>query len=431
MGRNAVAVLLAAAIACGGGTSGPPVVDDQPDDEGVVETTATDAADEEATPPDGDDAGDATQPDVAGEVVPDAPAEVEPEPEVAEATDTEDPGAGDGTDADAPEPDAPVADEGVAEAGPLTAAQCFADQLPASGVPPIDYDQFDPVIGSHCNGTNYQDIKGIQRVVFAGDSITTGTPPTATVDWYRNKLAKTFAQKWGLEAPGFMWMNTDLLGSGMTLQMRDGEFWCCAKFGARTDDLYLEPHKQFVTCNPPEERNKTTLIVMTIGGNDIFAWAQDMVKGVAVEQLWLDAQKAVKDLEDAIHWVKDDPALFPNGVYVVFANTNEFSDLDSGKDLADCTGAGIISMNTALIDPEFQAMSRYFTTEYMRIAVETGTDMIFFGEHACGHGYMKDDPNGRCYRGEGAEMWPDITCMHPGKAGHQGLYDLFLSVIEE
>lgn len=324
-----------------------------------------------------------------------------------------------------------IYEEAEEEVKILTAAQCFADQLPPSGVMPIDYDQFHPVIGSHCKGTNHQDIKNVQRVVFAGDSITTGTPPTPMGDWYRNKLAKALASKYGLKAPQILWQSVDLLGSGMTLQMRDGEFWTCAKFGARTDDLLLEPHKQFITCNPPEERNKTTLIVMTIGGNDIFAWAKDLVKGVPIEKLWQDAEKAVKDLEDAIHWAVDDPSTFPNGVYIVFANTYEFSDLDSGKDLANCPGADLISMNTALIDPNFQALSRYFTTEFMRIAVETGTDMVFFGEYACGHGYMRNDPNGRCYRGSDNELWLDITCMHPSSAGHAGLYDLFMSVIEE
>lgn len=330
-----------------------------------------------------------------------------------------------------PGDDAPVLDEGTADSGPWTAAACFAKQWPASGVPPIDYDPFHPQIGSHCKGTNHQDIQGVQRVVFAGDSITTGTPPTPMADWYRNRLADALATKWGLKPPGLLWRMVDLLGSGKTLEMHSGDFWSCAKFGARTDDLLLDPHKQFITCNPPEERKKTTLIVMTIGGNDLFAWAQDLADGVSIDKIWAKALKAVEDLEAAIHWAVDDPETFPNGVFIVFANTYEFSDLDSGKDLADCPGAGIISMDTALIDPEFQAMSRYFTTEYMRIAVETGTDLVFFGEHACGHGYMYDNPEGRCYRGPGAALWLDITCMHPGSAGHAGLYDLFLSVIEE
>lgn len=318
----------------------------------------------------------------------------------------------------------------VTDAGPLTATQCLEGQLPATGVPTVDYDQFGPVLGTHCKGTNHQVIEGVQRVVFAGDSITTGTPPTATGDWYRNIMAAALTQRFGLDAPGLLWKNLDLF-SGVTLQQSSGDFWSCAKFGARTDDMTDPPHQQLITCNPPEERSKTTLIVMTVGGNDIFAWAQDLVDGVPIEQLWLDAEKAVTDLEESIHWAVDDPATFPNGVFVVFANTFEFTDLDSASDLATCPGAGIISMDWGLVHPDFLELATWFTTEYMRIAVETGTDMIFFGEAACGHGYMKDDPEGRCYKGPDASLWLDITCMHPGAAGHAGIADLFMAVIDE
>jgi len=432
MRLHAEALLLAATIVCCGGSglrtpsSGAPRSDNAAADVDATEIRGDDATRTDA----GDAAPEAVQPEVVD--APDAqapPRDIPDDP----GSDGMEPGEPEvpRTDADIAGSDAPFPGDRMEDAGPLTAARCFADQLPPSGVPPIDYDQFHPVIGSHCKGTNHQDIQGVQRVVFAGDSITTGTPPTPTANWYRNMLAKTLAATFGLQAPGLLWQNVDLFGSGVTLEMHSGDFWSCAKFGARTDDLTREPHKQLITCNPPEERAKTTLIIMTVGGNDIFAWAQDLVDGVSIETLWLDAEKAVKDLEDAIHWVKDDPATFPNGVYVVFANTYEFSDADSGKDLANCPGAGLISMDTALIDPDFQALSRYFTTEYMRIAVETGTDMVFFGEYACGHGYMKDDPNGRCYRGPGSDLWLDITCMHPSAAGHAGLFDLFLSVIEE
>jgi len=338
MRLHAEALLLAATIVCCGGSglrtpsSGAPRSDNAAADVDATEIRGEDAP--------RTDAGDAVPEAVQSEVV-DAPDAQAPPRDIPDdpGSDGMEPGEPEvpRTDADIAGSDAPFPGDRMEDAGPLTAARCFADQLPPSGVPPIDYDQFHPVIGSHCKGTNHQDIQGVQRVVFAGDSITTGTPPTPTANWYRNMLAKTLAAKFGLKAPGLLWQNVDLFGSGVTLEMHSGDFWSCAKFGARTDDLTREPHKQLITCNPPEERAKTTLIIMTVGGNDVFAWAQDLVDGVPIETLWLDAEKAVKDLEDAIRWVKDDPATFPNGVYVVFANTYEFSDADSGKDLMDAT----------------------------------------------------------------------------------------------
>jgi lysophospholipase L1-like esterase len=419
----AILWLAASGPGCGGCGGRVPGADDLVADPGGVFDVPEDAlAPDPGRPDPGADTGDA---------IPDAPRDPGP----ADVPPPADPGMD--ADADAPAPDAAPdvadpgpGDPGAPDPGPLTALQCLADQLPESGVPPVDYDRFAPVLGSHCKGTNHQDIRGVQRVVFAGDSITTGTPPTPTADWYRNRLADTLAQRFGLEAPGALWRNLNLV-DGIALQRQSGDFWCCAKFGARTDDLTRDPHRQLVTCNPPDQRDRRTLVVMTVGGNDIFKWAQDMVDGVPIETLWGLAEKAVQDLENAVHWLVDDPATFPNGVYLVFANTFAFNDADSGYDLANCPGAEIISMNWALINADFQAMASWFTAQYMRIAVETGTDMVFFGEAACGHGYMRDQPSGRCYRGPGAELWLDVTCMHPGSAGHAGLYDLFLSVIDE
>ncbi len=341
------------------------------------------------------------------------PDPVEPEPDPVEP------------EPDPIEPDKPPVTK--PPAGGPTAASCFADQSPAGQL--VDYDQHAPTLGEHCMGTNHQDITGVERVVFVGDSITVGTPPTESTAWYRNVMADQLAASFGLEPPDWNWQNVDIFG-GKALAQNAGDFSTCAKWGARTDDLFKEPHKQIVTCNPPELREKKTLIVLTMGGNDVFKWAQSLVEGASMDDLWTKAELAVADMEEAIHWAVDDPATFPNGVYVVFANTYEFTDVDSGNDLATCPGADLIGMHTALVDPEFSAMAGWMMSEYMRIAVETGTDMAFMGEHFCGHGYMYNQPGGRCYRGPNAELWLDFTCMHPSAAGHAGIAELFLTVID-
>ncbi len=368
------------------------------------------AAEPEDTPPVAQPGG---TPPVGGPVT--DPDPVEPEPDPVEPDPEPDP------EPVEPEPEpTPPGDS-------ISVASCFEDIQPT---PLVDYDQYQPQMGTHCKGTNHQDIVGVERVVFVGDSITVGTPPTAAPEWYRNVLATELATRFGLEAPGWDWQNVDVF-AGKAMTEFSGDFATCAKWGARTDDLLKEPHQQFVTCNPPELREKTTLIVMTAGGNDIFKWAQDLVAGASIEELWTKAEAAAQDIEDAIHWAVDDPTTFPNGVYVVFANTFEFTDLDSGNDLATCPGANLISMDWALVDPEFSAMASWFMSEYLRIAVDTGTDMVFMGEHFCGHGYMYNQPAGRCYRGPGAELWLDFTCMHPGGPGHAGIADLFLAVVDD
>lgn len=325
-----------------------------------------------------------------------------------------------------------AADAAQADVGPAaqpTAASCFAPQLPG-GQPLVDYDAWGPRMGSHCKGTDHQDIAGVEHVVFVGDSVTVGTPPTPEQGWYRNVVAEALAAEWGLEAPAWPWSGADVI-NGVGAQRDSGAFSVCAKWGARTDDIYREPHQQLQTCLPEAVRDQTTLVVMTVGGNDLFSWAQDLVAGESIEVLQMQAERAVADLEEAVRWLTDDPARFPNGVFLVFANTFEFTDADSARDFSTCPGADLIGMDRALVDPAFQAMATWMAGEYLRIAVETGTDMVFMGEHFCGHGHMRADPTGRCHRGPDAELWLDVTCIHPSAEGHAGIADLFLAVIRE
>lgn len=369
-----------------------------PDPDSAIVTTAA------------DDTAEAV--DTTGETEPEPEPETEPDDTGEDTSDT----GGDTEDTGEPDTEPP----------PLTAAECFADQ----GLL-VDYDQYAPVIGSHCMGTDHQNIFGVEHVVFAGDSITVGTPPTAADDWYRNRMADALADDFGLEAPGWLWENVDLF-DGMTYEQDSGAFSSCAKWGARTDDITDTPHEQLQTCIPEDRRDEVTLVVMTVGGNDLFAWAQDRYsEGMTDKELWAAAEGAVADLEASVDWLLGDPERFPNGVYLVFANTFEFTDDDSAMDFSTCTGADWIGMDTALLDPVFQSAASWMMEEYMRIAVQTGADLAFMGEQTCGYGALYDEPTGRCYRGAGVETWLDLTCMHPSAAGHAGIADMFLSVIAE
>src|SRR5687768_12919605 len=70
----------------------------------------------------------------------------------------------------APSPSSP------AQPPALTAAECFKD-LQGSVKGP-DYDKVKPTLAPSCAGTHHQTITGVEKVVFLGDSITVGTPPT-------------------------------------------------------------------------------------------------------------------------------------------------------------------------------------------------------------------------------------------------------------
>jgi hypothetical protein len=194
----------------------------------------------------------------------------------------------------------------------------------------------------------------------------------------------------------------------------------CADNGARNDDLM----SQLTTCAFPDGgSDQTTLVVFTMGGNDIAAWAGD---GLSVSEAIAEADAAAGLLDEAIAWLQE-PDRFPNGIYVVYANVYEYTD--GTANLSSCPLAGLAGLSgtwAAGID----AMT-HFEERYMEIAVNRGVDMIFLFESFCGHGYERQNPDGPCYRGPDAAQWFDLTCIHPNPTGHGVIADLFMDVIGE
>lgn len=326
-------------------------------------------------------------------------------------------------------------DAGV-DAGPPTAAGCFAAEFVSPSTTGPDYDAIPDVrIASHCKGTDHQDITGIERVVFVGDSVTVGSPPTATSDWYRVQLATRLATRFGLDRAsgplaGFaweQWSNVDPT-SGQSFRREAGDFASCAKWGARTDDL-LRDNSQLEDCFPESSRGERTLVVITIGGNDISNLTQRGLDGVPVDELWMQTREMVSLFRDSVAWLKA-PGRFPAGVDVVFANVYEFTD--GTGDLDACEGAAFAGFDGEWEDADaLEAMVVWINEQYMDIAATTRSDMVFLLETFCGHGFRRDDPTSPCYRGPGAALYFDLTCIHPNARGHTEIADLFMAVVDE
>lgn len=325
-------------------------------------------------------------------------------------------------------PDA-AADVITSDAGP--AAKCFQSQFVNPPTVSLDYDQFGPTVGKHCKGTNHQDIKGVQRVVFLGDSVTVGTPPTnlnpAAV--YRAILSQKLATHFNIAAPGFGWGAADPI-NGVALPSESGAFVSCAKWGARTDDL-MKDSKQVETCIPVDKRNLHHLVIMTVGGNDISAITQDgggTSPKKTLPQLWQDTKDFVALLRSTVEWLKN-PVNVPGGVDVVFGDNYEFTD--GTGDVAACPGVQLGGIQPWQ-DKKAQAdMVIWANEQYAKIAVDTQSDMIFMLESFCGHGYKRNDPTSPCYRGPNQPLWFDLTCIHPNNEGHAALADLFYQTIAE
>lgn len=268
-----------------------------------------------------------------------------------------------------------------------------------SEVPTPNYEQFDPLFGDHCAGTRHQDIQDIGHLLFIGDSVTTGTPPTEEWNYYANLLS------------------FELMQRTPELKVKN-----CAEWGARTDDLI---DKQLIRC-APDPLLEPTLIVMTIGGNDMFVAAQKLLNGESLEQANAVVDRSIRLFEEAITWIRNEASTrFPAGVDIVFANVYEFTDATG--DLASCPSAELLGFNGSV--PEMKEAYVYAAEQYMRVAVETQSDMIMLMESFCGHGFNADNVESPCYRGPDANNWFDGTCIHPNPQGHQEIAQLFQKLI--
>ncbi len=327
----------------------------------------------------------------------------------------------------------PVPDAAIDAGRALTIGErCFADRMPSSGqFEGPNYDQFAPVVGAHCQGTNHQHIYGIEQVVFLGDSVTVGTPPTVSGDFYRTRLADALADTFHLEKPQYLWQTVDPF-DGTAVRQTSGSFLSCAKWGARADDL-LGGGEQIAKCFPYGGSDQRTLIVMTMGGNDIAAISKaGGAEGQSLTEVRAMTEAAVADFEAAVRWLKD-PVRFPNGSFVVFANPFEFTD--GTGDTTSCPAANLTDLEPWENPQDLTDLVIWLNEQLMRVAVDTATDMVFMLEHFCGHGYVATganaDPTARCYLGPATPRWFDATCIHPNPVGHDVIAEMFKAVVDE
>lgn len=199
---------------------------------------------------------------------------------------------------------------------------------------------------------------------------------------------------------------------------------------ATTATDFLPPGPQIDDCFPPDQFDKRTLVVFTMGGNDLAAIAKDGANGKPYDEVVADAEEALLLMREAVQWFVDDPNKFPNGVFVVFANIYEFTD--GTGDLMSCPAAGLGGFDKPWEDVEaLKQLVLWINEQVMDIAVSTQTDMLFLLENFCGHGFKAGDSTAPCYRGPNSETLFDVSCIHPTPAGHDLIRDLFTAVIDE
>lgn len=297
-------------------------------------------------------------------------------------------------------PPTPVVEDTWDPNAPLR-ERCFGDL--GEGAIIGEYDAYGPVVPRHCLGTNHQDIDAVGKLVFLGDSITAGTPPTPLSQIYR-----------------------EVVTDGITERFGEPTVENCSEWGAQIDDLVVGGD-QLSSCFGDTEP-EPVLVVFTIGGNDMVEWGQDLAGGTPREVVQADFEAKLAQLGETLQWFRDQEATrFQAGVNVVFANVYEYTD--GTNDVGVCPLADLFDVPEGIT--EFREGYVALNEAYVDMAVRTQTDVLFLFEEFCGHGFYSDDPTNPCYRGPDAERWFDDTCIHPTPAGHQHLAEMVLAVVDE
>jgi lysophospholipase L1-like esterase len=298
---------------------------------------------------------------------------------------------------------APEPGEEVEASPEETPAPCFSE-VDGASAGFADYAAAGATVATHCGGTDHQDIADIERVVFLGDSVTEGTPPTDEDEYYRHQVTRGLYERFG----------DDLVVDE------------CSEWGARTDDLLRDGDPaQIPACFPTVEERRT-LVVMTVGGNDVTSFGDEIDAGASDEEVLVLVDEALALLDEAIATLRD-PALFPGGVDVILGNVYEFTDATG--DLGSCPTAETFGFTGTY--PQMLAGYAYINQAYAEMSVKYGIDLVTMHESFCGHGFHADDPESPCYRGDGAEAWFDATCIHPSEEGHEQLARMVLAVVDE
>ena len=321
--------------------------------------------------------------DSGGNSSTDVPSDVPDVPEGAEGT------AEDGGEDGAPDDGTPT--DGIDEAAPPEDAP--GEDAPVEDVAPRDEGWAETDGGPMVDelGTNNQDIVGVTRVIFLGDSIT-------AVPY----LTQTWSQRIQDDLQG-------LFGAGIEIRNY-------AVGGARTEDVLTEQLLRIDTTS-----TLRTLVMFTIGGNDaVQVMGDDIASSLAHMETKMDNLRAILD------WLYD-PAHFPGGVYVVFGNI--YDPTDGEGDFTHC-GIGVFSTDW----PETDTLAATVNSWFLDEAMARGADLLDMHGLFLGHGFnYRDTTNPYYCRGCDPScpcpLWFDFTCIHPNSDGHEALAGFFFGIV--
>ena len=246
-----------------------------------------------------------------------------------------------------------------------------------------------------------------ERLIFLGDSITRGDGASPSKQKYSALLESNLDSAW--PDHGENDLETLFPSIQDVLDLSSG--------GATTKTLV---NSQLPSLNSQlgGSAEGETVVVMTIGGNDMQAAIPAVLFGGDAK-----ADEAIEEMIENFNTIADffdDSDRFPDGVYVYLANVYEPTD-DEGY-WPSCFAGIDIGSTMDNLDDANQAIRDF--------AVDREVAMIDMSGHFKGHGYYNDDPQNPHFDEDDQTLWFANDCIHPNNRGHHELRRLFFDTID-
>jgi lysophospholipase L1-like esterase len=239
------------------------------------------------------------------------------------------------------------------------------------------------------------------RIVFLGDSITAGVGASKDSLAYPELLVEDTSNKWSDFA------DLDLESMYGDVPVVDG-----SKGGATSGSVMTQQLDDLEGLLGGYPVTGETIVVFTVGGNDMQEALNPFADANEIAQATLFNFGAIVD-------ELQDPAKFPDGVYVYATNVYEPTD---GRGQTDGCFLGFdFSADLPVLDQ--------FNDDLRAMAEDKGFSVVDLRGHFGGHGWNHTDSSLPTHDPDDPSVWLDADCIHPNDRGHHEVRRLFHAAI--
>ncbi|MFT7519994.1 MAG: lysophospholipase L1-like esterase [Kiritimatiellia bacterium] len=247
-----------------------------------------------------------------------------------------------------------------------------------------------------------------QRVIFLGDSITKGAGSTGLGLKYTKLLSDNHDAKWA------GWGEHDLSSLFGEVEVVD-----VSRNGAQTTDL-ISDQLPNVSELIGDAVSGETIVVMTIGGNDMQAAIAPIITATDKEAAYQQRiAPTITRFGTIIDYFQDSDR-FPDGTFIYMTNVYEPTD-NVGQ-----TDACFFGFKIGDALPYLDRAN----DEVRELAIERGTASIDLRGHFLGHGHNFANSTMDSFDEPDPTLWLAEDCIHPNDRGHHEVRRLFLTAID-